>query len=234
MSGKQPDVTHVIFDMDGLLLDTEDLYTVIYHELFHEHGLPEYTWELKQRLMGRKAIEAAQIVIDETGLQLKPEEWVELVSKKSDTVFASAELMPGAEKLVCHLFKNKVPIAVATGSSSRLLGLKTTRHKEFFKMFHHIVCTGDDPEVKRGKPAPDPYLIALQRFQGDIPPANKVLVFEDAINGVISGKAAGMNVVCVPDPRMDKSLAHDADLVVTSLEDIVPEEWGLPPYDQSL
>ena len=82
-------------------LDTEDLYTVIYHELFHEHGLPEYTWELKQRLMGRKAIEAAQIVIDETGLQLKPEEWVELVSKKSDTVFPSAELMPGELKLVC-------------------------------------------------------------------------------------------------------------------------------------
>ncbi len=62
----------------------------------------------------------------------------------------------------------------------------------------------------------------------------QALVFEDAINGVISAKAAGMNVVCVPDPRMDKSLAQDADLIVASLEDVVPEEWGLPPYNQSL
>ncbi|XP_022098003.1 pseudouridine-5'-phosphatase-like [Acanthaster planci] len=234
MSSEQSQITHVIFDMDGLLLDTERLYTVIYEEIFQEHGIPEYTWELKQKLMGRKEIESAQIVIRETGMNITPEEWIRLLNHKSQEVFPAAELMPGAEKLVCHLFKHKIPIAVATGSPSALFELKTKRHSDFFKLFHHIVCTGDDPEVKHGKPAPDPYLVALHRFGGDIPPTDKVLVFEDAINGVLSAHAAGMKVILVPDPRLDQTKAKDANLILSSLKDFVPEDWGLPPYSSAV
>ncbi len=58
----------------------------------------------------------------------------------------------------------------------------------------------------------------------------QVLVFEDAPNGVEAGKAAGMNVVMVPDKRTDPENCSKADSVLASLEDLVLEEWGLPPF----
>lgn len=69
----------------------------------------------------------------------------------------------GAKKLVHHLHENKIPISVATSSSLNSFELKTAKHKEFFKLFDHVVC-GTDPELKQGKPSPDIFLISASRW----------------------------------------------------------------------
>ncbi|KAL9242266.1 hypothetical protein vseg_016285 [Gypsophila vaccaria] len=94
---------------------------------------------------------------------------------------------------------------------------------------NHIVL-GDDPEVKQGKPAPDGFLAAARRFDGGPVDLKNCLVFEDAPSGVQAGKNAGMNVVMVPDPRLDSSFHSIADQVLKSLLVINPVDWGLPPF----
>jgi pseudouridine-5'-monophosphatase len=86
-------------------------------------------------------------------------EYVELQRKGLNNV----ELMPGAERLIRHLHASKVPICVATSSSSEGYTQKTKNHQEVFKLFHHIT-KGTDPELKEGKPAPDIFLLAASRF----------------------------------------------------------------------
>lgn len=99
-------------------------------------------------------------------------------------------------------------MAVATSSARFKMEIKTQRHKELFAFFgRHITC-GDDPEVKNGKPAPDIFLAARDKFciadDGEtvvaLPDLKSCLVFEDALLGVEATHAAGMHAVWVPGP----------------------------------
>ncbi|KAG9103048.1 hypothetical protein FRC06_000375 [Ceratobasidium sp. 370] len=164
-----------------------------------------------------------------------------------DLAWPTVALLPGAHKLIAHLVAHKVPTALATGSQRRNFELKTAHLSETFDLFGDAIVCGDDVEVKRGKPAPDVFLVAAQRAgitqagldEGESvsEDAKKVraqgLVFEDATSGVVAGKRAGMNVVWVPDPNLSALATSDelgADETLRSLVDFKPESWGLPPY----
>ncbi|GAX78997.1 hypothetical protein CEUSTIGMA_g6437.t1 [Chlamydomonas eustigma] len=247
----RPKITACIFDMDGLLLDTETSYTVAQQQICQRFG-KDFTWSLKAKMMGRKAIEAAEIFIQYLNLQGKitADEFLKEREEILDRLFASAPLLPGVDRLIRHLHACGIPIAVATSSHRRHFELKTQQHQELFSLFDCIV-TGD--QVKVSKPAPDIFLLALEQLNhylkavevvsppsdspsgaltaGGVPllPQN-TLVFEDAPTGVDAGLAAGMQVLMVPDINLETSLRGKAHQEVESLELFIPDEWGLPPY----
>ncbi|KAK2573271.1 (DL)-glycerol-3-phosphatase 2 [Acropora cervicornis] len=221
--------THVIFDLDGLMLDTEIIYTRVTQELLDPYG-KIFDWSVKSKMMGRSQIEAARVLVEELQLPFTAEEFGTMSTEKLWELFPTAALLPGVKKLVHHLHKHEIPFAVATGSSAEGYLRKIENHKDLFQLISHVV-TSDDPELKLPKPAPDIFLLASKRFS--VPPKSSedVLVFEDAPNGVIAARAAGMNVVMVPDKRVDPSKFSQASVVLNSLEEFDPVPWGFPPFE---
>uniref|UniRef100_A0A1X7UF30 pseudouridine 5'-phosphatase n=1 Tax=Amphimedon queenslandica TaxID=400682 RepID=A0A1X7UF30_AMPQE len=199
----------------GLLLDTESIYTECMQSILDRYG-KVYTRESKIKAMGRPRLEAAQVVVDDAGIPLTAEEF----SKELYSLLF--ERFPTARYMYMP-----VPLALATSSHTAAFESKMSQKPELLSCFSHTVC-GDNPEVKNGKPSPDIFLVAASKF--DPPPLSmdKVLVFEDAPNGVVGAKAAGMNVVMVPDKMIDPELTKEADVVLESLTSIRLEDWGLP------
>ncbi|ALC37951.1 Gs1l [Drosophila busckii] len=226
-SKKFQTVTHCIFDNDGTLMDTENIYQMAVQRTIDPFG-KEYSYDLKLRCMGLPIMLAAKLLIKELDLPVTPEVYIESFDKAMIELTSNVSLLPGVRNLLLHLAHHRVPMAIATGSGRRMFSLKSAPHCNIMPAFHHIVC-GCDPELKAGKPAPDIFLLAAARFA---PPAHPkcCLVFEDSPNGLQAGLAAGMQVVMIPDPRCPKELRQGATQVLESMEDFKPEQYGLPPY----
>lgn len=213
--------THVIFDLDGVLLDTEPLYTRATQEVVDEFGVV-FDWSVKAGMIGRSDLEGARHLVRSLGIALEPEEYLRRRKPILDRLFLSAQEMPGARALVQELRSRGVPLGVATSSAEHQFRLKTAHH-DWFEGFAAVVC-GDDPRVAAPKPAPDIFLVTAVAL-GAAP--ERCLVFEDSLSGVAAARAAGMRVVALPDPAVDAGLFSDADLVVRSFAELDLDALGV-------
>lgn len=218
-------ITHVIYDLDGLLLDTENLHATVNQMVANRYG-QTIDHSLKCKVAGRKSHDSAQLLIKELNLPLTTEEFLQQKDEIIYQHYPHVLPLPGAVELTQHLTQNKIPQAVATSSGSRPFTAKTQSHQSWFSTFQLIV-RGDDPELKRGKPAPDIFLLAAKRLGAE---PEHCLVFEDALAGVAAALAAGMSVVAVPAPDMDQSLYQEAHQILNALTDFQPQLWHLPPF----
>ncbi|KAJ3665015.1 hypothetical protein Zmor_000536 [Zophobas morio] len=222
-------VSHVIFDMDGLIIESESAYDRVVSEIGAPFGSP-YTTDIKIKILGTPEPDTAKIAIQEMGLPYTVDEFLEIYRAKVKEQLQHPPLMPGAKRLVQHLHKHNIPIAVATSSAQDAMELKTQDHQNLFTLFHHIVCGSTDPDVKNGKPAPDIFLVCASRFP-DKPQPEQCLVLEDAPNGAQGAITAGMQAVLVPDSGVPEERRKPATLIINSLEDFKPELFGLPAFD---
>ena len=227
-------IRRVLFDMDGLLLDTERLYSLAQQRVCDRFG-KVFTSEVKAAMMGKRSLESAQAFVRGMGLegQIAPEEFLAERDAHLHQMFPTAALMPGVQRLLEHLHASKVPCCIATSSNRRHFELKTQRHRESFdRIFDHVV-TGDD--VSQGKPHPEIFLSAAAIFASK-PRPEECLVFEDAENGIAAAEAGGFPTVFVPtlDP-VEGSIAPEGtpSECIRSLEEFNPETWGLPPFSCS-
>jgi HAD superfamily hydrolase (TIGR01509 family) len=211
----------IVFDNDGLLLDTERAWTRAETALFASRGVT-FTFEHKRELIGSSHTIAAGIIEAMLGL---PGEGLVLMAELHDLVMAEAthdiEPRPGALELVDALLAAGIPVAVASNSSRDFLDtvLRTAGVADHFA----ITVAGD--EVPNPKPAPDIYLEACRRLGAD--PARSVGL-EDSPTGAAAARAAGLTVIGVPYfADMD---IPAADLIAGSLADaVVLETVGLVP-----
>ncbi|CAF3986271.1 unnamed protein product, partial [Rotaria magnacalcarata] len=214
------------------VIDTESIYTECLQILCAPYG-KNFSTETKLQMMGKSSLEAGQILIRNLNLPMTDEEFLTKSNDIYQEAFPSAELLPGAERLIQHLASHNIPMAIGTGSSHELFLLKTSGHRELFKLFDPVICT-DANEIRLTKPEPDVFLACAEKFPSPPLSMSQCLVFEDGENGVRAAIAAGMKVVLVPSlplSNYDPSVIQHATLTLGSLLKFDPVEFGLPPFD---
>lgn len=222
---QQRAVHAVIFDLDGVLLDTEPLYTQATQEVLAPYG-QEYTWALKVEMMGRDSRRAAEFLVATLGIPLTAEQYIARRQPLLERTCRTAAALPGAEELVRALHAHGVPIALATSSERPLMRAKIERHA-WFELFSTFVC-GDDPRLRHAKPAPDIFLLAAEEL-GIL--RENCLVFEDSLAGVEAARAAQMHVIAVAAPQMDRSRYPAGTPILSSLVDVTLAKLGLADED---
>jgi len=208
------DYSHVIFDLDGVLLDTEKLYTEATQSVVGRYG-KTFDWSLKSLMMGRHEREAAELLVQTLELPITADEYRRLSTPIAESLFPTATELPGAQAFVEELAERGLALAVGTSSTRRLYDLKTG-HLPWFRLFSAVV-SGDHPEVRALKPAPDIFLAAARAIAGD--PA-RCLVIEDSPAGVLAARAAGMSVIAIPDPALPDERFAEAQLIVRSYAEL--------------
>jgi HAD superfamily hydrolase (TIGR01509 family) len=210
-------VAAVVFDLDNVLIDSEELWAAAREGVTREYG-GRWRDTAQQEMMGMSSTEWSRWLHDELGVRLEPEEISRAVVERLDTVYRQRlRLMPGARETVERLAGRR-PLAVASSANKPLieLALDLSGLRPWFK------AVVSSEEVEHGKPAPDVYLEAARRLGVD---AHGCAAVEDSTNGLLSARAAEMKVIAVPDrryPPSPEALAV-ADVVLDSLEKLRPE-----------
>ena len=209
--------TAVVFDLDGLLIDSEQVWDEARRALARERG-GRWTETASRDMMGMSSLEWSRYMHDVVGVPDPPEEISAQVVQRLESIYRrQVPLLDGAVEAVERLAA-RWPLALASSSNRELIDLvlELTGLGQFFR------ATVSSEEVARGKPAPDVYLEAAQRIRAD---PQRCAAVEDSENGIRSAKAAGMRVVAIPNPHYpppDEALTL-ADAVLSSLAELTVE-----------
>ena len=207
----------VVFDLDGVLLDTEELWDEARRQLAEERG-GRWREQAQRAMMGMSSPEWSRYMHDEIGLPDPPEEIAAEVVRRLEELYRERlPVIPGAIEAVRRLGQ-RWPLGVASSSNRPLIDLfiELTGTAALFQ------ATVSSEEVARGKPAPDVYLEAARRLGVD---PGRAVAIEDSENGIRSAAAAGMHVIAIPNrafPPSAEALAL-ASVVLDSIEELQPE-----------
>ena len=207
----------VVFDLDGLLLDTEQVWDEVREGLVRERG-GRWHDRAQADMMGMSSTEWSRYLHDELGLAEPPEELNRIVVERmEDRYRQQLPLVDGAAEAVRRL-AGRWPLGLASSSNRPLIDLAL----DLMGVAGLFRATVSSEEVDRGKPAPDVYLEAARRL--GVKPEAAVAV-EDSASGIRSAKAAGMGVVAIPNahfPPADDVLEL-ADVRLESLAALTPD-----------
>lgn len=180
----------LIFDMDGLLIDSERLYFECQRELAREYGR-EADEEIFWKMMGRKPLEAVSIFCQELDLSIPPHQ---LLRRRDELMIEKMKndlrLLPGIPEILAAC-RPVFRMAVATGAPAKFLNLVLDR----FGLRDQFDVLVSSDEIDRGKPDPEIYLITANRLGVD---PGDCAVLEDSSNGALAAKRAGCYVIAVP------------------------------------
>ena len=205
----------VIFDLDGVLADSEPWWNEIDAKLLAQYGV-KYRGEYHRNVLGvsyRLAVEFYKKVFD---LSVPAEEMMRQRAEIAIDFFANrVGLFPSAKRVLKELRQMNLRLAVATSSVSASVRPFLNRHN--LTSLFDVIVTGD--EIERGKPQPDIYLRAAEKLSLA---ADACLVIEDALSGIAAAKAAKMRVAAIPDTRFvdPREFEKEADYLLSSLSEI--------------
>ncbi len=209
-------VEAVIFDMDGVISDTQKIHSHVESLLLFKHGIHLSSDEITKRFSGVQTSKFFKELFDEHKIEVDVSELMMIKWRTMlGTPRKNIKEIPGATKLIADLRRNELPLAVASASIKGFINFVLYNLK-VLGAFKEVVSAYDD-RVKKGKPEPDIFLLAAKRLGVD---PEKSLVIEDGISGMIGAKKAGMKCIgLVPN----RSWSTPADFNVESLSEITPE-----------
>ncbi|MBR4355148.1 MAG: HAD family phosphatase [Elusimicrobiaceae bacterium] len=212
-------ITHVIFDMDGLLLSTEPVYFICYQRAAAEFGL-NFTFELFESCVGMSTADSARLIdhyfsgkVDIEQLYKRTYAHFEQYIREGGEI----DFRPGAKEAVEFFSRRGLILALASSNIQRWVDYLLT--KKGVKTYFSVITTADD--VNKPKPDPEIYLTTAQRLHV---PTENCLAFEDSVAGATSAITAGMRTCVIPQIKQpDTFVREHAFKVYHSLEDIYPD-----------
>ena len=206
----------LIFDFDGLILDTETPEFDVLQEIYVEYGTKLSIEKWGQIIGGSGAVDFDPVADLEhlLGVDIPRQKVLDQWRTKADALIASNPILPGVMDILDEAQQRGLRLAVASSSQHWWVDSHLQR-LGIYDRFEHIVCSDD---VTRTKPSPELFLLALSKLNLC---AEQAVIFEDSPNGVKAANAAGVFVVAVPNPITSKLSFSGIDLHLQSLEDLV-------------
>jgi len=207
---KTNEIYGALFDLDGVLIDTEGIYTGIWEEIESHFptGIPDFALVIKGNTLPR--------ILEK---YFRAEDHRAIVSMlKSHEDNMDYPIFDGVMEFLQQLKDARIPMAIVTSSSDRKMELIRDRMPQFISCFDVLIT---DSKVEHSKPHPDPYLKGAEALGVD---PKDCIVFEDSFSGIQAGRAAGAKVVALATTNPRESLVDKADLVIDSFKYVKVED----------